>query len=64
MGFLGLQPVGRTEVLVLWLIMVGTSIIVIFANILIEKYFFNEMKKNLEGKLQLDEELKSEDRYE
>ena len=47
LGFFGLKPIGRSEISVIWIIMLGTSIIVIFMNIAIENYFFNKMKNSL-----------------
>ena len=47
LGFFGLKPIGRSEISVIWLIMLGTSVIVILMNNALEKYFFNKMKDSL-----------------
>ena len=42
-----MQPVEKSGVLMLWLIMVITSIVVILVNKYFERYFFNKMKNDI-----------------
>jgi cation-transporting ATPase 13A3/4/5 len=62
MGFLSLQPISTSDILVIWGIMLVTSAIVLAVNRILERVFFNRMVQEVEGRSAVcrEEELKNE----